>query len=75
LRRANLRRKWSTIPKAGWSGGCVLAVDSDGRTMWIADVHREDGKRFVVYADEHLIALLELDRRFVFAANCLDWLP
>ncbi len=36
--------------KAGWSWGCVSAVDSNGRTIWIADAHRDDGKRLVVRA-------------------------
>ena len=26
--------------------GCVLAIDSNGQTIWIADAHRDDGKRF-----------------------------
>jgi hypothetical protein len=26
------------LSKAGWSHGCVSAVDSNGRTIWIADV-------------------------------------
>ena len=34
--------------KAGWSWGYVSAIDSNGRTIWIADAYRE-GKRFVVY--------------------------
>ena len=33
----------------------------NGRTIWIADAHRDDGKRFVVRADEKLTALLELE--------------
>jgi hypothetical protein len=37
-------------------------VDSNGRTIWIADAHRDDGKRFVVRADEKLTAFLELER-------------
>jgi hypothetical protein len=37
-------------------------VDSDGRTIWIADAHRDDGKRFVVCVDEKLTAFLELQR-------------
>jgi hypothetical protein len=49
LRRANLRRKWSTIPKAS------------GRTIWITDAHGY-GKRFVVRADEMLTTFLELQR-------------
>jgi hypothetical protein len=32
-----------------------------GRTLWIVDAHRDDGKRFVVRADEKLTAFLELD--------------
>jgi hypothetical protein len=33
-----------------------------GRTILIADAHRDDGKRFVVRADENLTAFLELER-------------
>ena len=49
------------LSKAGWSWGCVSAIDSNGRTIWIADAHRDDGKRFVVRADEKLTAFLELE--------------
>jgi hypothetical protein len=31
-------------------------VDSNGRTIWITDAHRDNGKRFVVRADEKLTA-------------------
>ena len=48
------------LSKAGWSLGWVSAIDSRGRTIWIADAHRGDGKRFVVRADEKLTAFLEL---------------
>src|SRR6516164_1744679 len=41
-------------------GGCVSALDSQERTIWIADAHRY-GKRFVVRADEKLTAFLELE--------------
>jgi hypothetical protein len=41
--------------------GCVAAIDANGRTIWIADAHRGDGKRFVVCADEKLTAFLELE--------------
>jgi hypothetical protein len=55
---------WETIAdnfsKTGWSWGCVSAIDSNGRTIRIADAHR-DGKRFVVHADEKLTAFLELE--------------
>jgi hypothetical protein len=50
------------LKKAGWSWGCVSAIDSSGRTMWIVDAHRGDGQRFVVHADEKLTAFLELER-------------
>ena len=28
------------LSKAGWSWGCVSAIDATGRTIWIADAHR-----------------------------------
>jgi len=37
------------------------AIAFNGRTIWIADAHRGDGKRFVVRADEKLTAFLELE--------------
>jgi hypothetical protein len=49
------------LSKAGWSWGLVSAVDSNERTIWIADAHRDDGKRFVVRADEKLTAFIELE--------------
>jgi hypothetical protein len=49
------------LSKAGWSWGCVSALDSEGRTIWIADAHRGDGKRFVVRADGKLTAFVELE--------------
>jgi hypothetical protein len=30
------------LKKAGWSWGCVSAIDLHGRTIWIADAHRGD---------------------------------
>jgi hypothetical protein len=58
-------KRWEIIAdrlsKAGWSLGWVSAIDSEGRTIWIADAHRDDGKRFVVRADEKLTAFLELE--------------
>ena len=50
------------LKKAGWSLGWVSAVDSQGRTIWIVDAHRDDGRRFVVRADEKLTAFLELEK-------------
>jgi hypothetical protein len=34
-----------SLKKRGWSWGYVSAIDSNGRTVWIADAHRDDGKR------------------------------
>jgi len=50
------------LSKAGWSWGCVSVVDCRGRTIFVADAHRDDGKRFVVRADEKLTAFIELER-------------
>jgi hypothetical protein len=49
------------LSKAGWSWGCVSAIDSSGRTIWIVDARRDDGKRFVVHADDILTAFVELE--------------
>jgi hypothetical protein len=43
--------------------GCVSAIDPSGRTIWIADAHRDNGKRFIVHADEKLSAFVELERQ------------
>jgi len=49
------------LSKAGWSWGCVSAIDSNGRTIWIVDAHRGDGRRFAERADERLTAIVELE--------------
>ena|SRR5215468_4871741 len=38
----------------------VSAVDAAWRTIWIADAHRDDGKRFVIRGDERLRAFVYL---------------
>jgi hypothetical protein len=35
-------------------------MDRNGQTIWIADAHRDNGKRLIVRADEKLTAFLEL---------------
>jgi hypothetical protein len=40
------------LSKAGWSWGCVATVDSNGQTIFVADALRDNGKRFIVTADE-----------------------
>jgi hypothetical protein len=63
---APMKYYWETVAdklsKAGWSWGCVSAVDSESRTIWIVDAHRNDEKRFVIRSDEKLTAFLELER-------------
>jgi hypothetical protein len=49
------------LKQAGWSLGYVSAVDCSGRTIWIANAHRDNGRRFVVRADGKLTAFLELE--------------
>jgi hypothetical protein len=49
------------LSKAGWSWGCVSAIDSRGRTIFVVDAHRDDNRRFIVRADERLTAFLELE--------------
>ena len=49
------------LSKAGWSWGCLSAIDSNGRTIFVADAHRDDGQRFIVRADEKLTAFLGLE--------------
>jgi hypothetical protein len=50
------------LGKAGWSLGCESAIDCEGRTIWIVDAHRDDGRRFIVHADDKLSAFVELKR-------------
>jgi hypothetical protein len=60
------------LSKAAWSWGSVSAIDSRGRTIFVADAHRSDGKRFVVRADQKLTAFAELESAIRATANCLD---
>ena len=47
---------------AGWSLGWGSAGDLEGRPIRIVDAHRDDGKRFIVRADEMLTTSVELER-------------
>jgi hypothetical protein len=49
------------LSKAGWRWGCFATVDSNGQTIFVADAHRDNGKRFIVTADEKLRAFVELE--------------
>ena len=63
------------LSKAGWSWGCVSALDRKGDTIWIADVHRDDGKRFVVRAEELLTAFVELESVTCAASGSITPFP
>jgi hypothetical protein len=60
------------LSKAGWSLGWVSAIDSQGRTIWIVDAHRDDGRRFIVRADEKLSAFVELERQVLTVTFYLE---
>src|SRR5215216_2218283 len=72
LTSENYVKYWEIIAdnlsKAGWSWGCVAAIDYNGRTIWIADAHRGDGNRFIVRADGKLTAFVELEAAIEQAA-------
>jgi len=55
--------KWelvaNNLSQAGWSCGCVTAVDSKGRTISVADTHRGDGKRFIIRGRRYCLATTE----------------
>jgi hypothetical protein len=54
------------LSNAGFTWGCVATVDRDGQTIFVADAHLGNGKRFVARADEKLTAFVELES----AARC-----
>jgi hypothetical protein len=58
-----------TSAKPGWNWGCVSAIDSNEGTIWIADGRRDNGKHFVVCADEKLTAFMELEGRRIAAGK------
>jgi hypothetical protein len=50
------------LGEKGWSWGCSSQIDLAGRVLFTADAHRDNGKRFMVSADEKLTSFLELER-------------
>jgi len=57
-------RYWEIIAdnlsKAGWSWGCVSTINSNWQTIFVADAHRGDEKRYVLHADEKLTAVCRI---------------
>ena len=62
--------RFRTLTKASW--GYISAVDSNGRTIWIADAHRDDGRRFIVHSDEKLSAFVEIERQVLTVTFYLE---
>ncbi len=60
-----MKRDWEVIAdnlsESGWSWGCVSTINSNGQIIFLADAHRDDGKRFVVRSEEKLTAFGELE--------------
>jgi len=62
------------LSKAGWIRGCVWAVNSSGRTIFVVHAHRGDGKRFVDGREKNLNELaFESDRREQDKRNLLPF--
>src|SRR5215469_2968679 len=52
----------SSLALVSWTRSVSASLKiAEGRTIWIVDAHRDDGKRFVVRADEKLTAFLVLE--------------
>ena len=61
LLQGMMREKRTAMFSKTGSLGATDAINLGiGRTIWIADAHR-DGKRYVVRADEKLTAFMELE--------------
>jgi len=60
------------LSAAGWSWGCVSTINSNGKTIFVADAHRDDGRRFIVHADEKLTAFVELEREVLTVTFYLE---
>jgi hypothetical protein len=50
----------TNLSRERWSWSCIPSIDADGRDIFVVEAQR-DGKRFVVCADEKLIAFMELE--------------
>jgi hypothetical protein len=51
----------NNLAKRGWNWGLVRAIFTDGSTIFVADAHRDGGKRFIVRGDELLTVFLQLE--------------
>ena len=66
-----MKKPWEIIADnlhyAGWSLGWISVLDLERRTIWIVDAH-QDGKRFIVRAEQILTAFIELE-------SAIRWVP
>ena len=60
------------LSKAGWSWGGVATINPKGQTIFVADAHRDDGRRFIMRADEKLGAFVELERQVLTVTFYLE---
>jgi hypothetical protein len=49
------------LRNAGCNCGCMTTTDGKGRLIWVVAAERKDAGRFIVRAEEKLIAFLELE--------------
>ena len=49
------------LRSAGWNCGSISSTDHNGRQFWVVAAEREDAGRFIVHADQELLAFLELE--------------
>jgi hypothetical protein len=56
------RRNFQKVEIVGTSDTLSQPLILRGRTIWIADAHRDNGKRLVARSEEKLTAFLELER-------------
>jgi hypothetical protein len=58
------------LSAAGWSWGVISAITERG-VIFIADAHKDDGKRYVVRSDQKLSAFLELEKLCVIEKSAI----
>jgi hypothetical protein len=49
------------LRNAAWNCGSMTTTDGKGRPIWVVAAERSDAGRFIVHADQELVAFLELE--------------
>ena len=60
------------LSKAGWSWGCVATINPKGQTIFVADAHRDDGRRFIVQSDDKFSGFIEPEREMLTVTFYLE---